>query len=352
MVTRACGQRGGGLERLSYELIQALSARTDVQAEVIQHRGGRTTSPLFVFLSLPGVLAAARRADVIHLGDPLLAFSGWLVKKIYGKPVAVNVHGLDIVYPGLLYQTYLKFFFRSFDAYFSISRYVNKLLVQHRTGGAHVVINPGVSDRFYDPGINRRQLADAIGVKNKKRVILLTTGRLVKRKGQAWFVTKVLPRLPAHFVYVIAGPGPEEKSIKKAIAQHGLTGRVVLTGAISEDLLKLLYNGADAFIQPNIKVDGDVEGFGLVLVEAALCNVPVFAARLEGMTDALLDGKLGTLLESGNAKAWGTALANTPFIRTDTRTKALARFSWDKVAGQYYHQLAKCAGGPSSLDSN
>ena len=62
--------------------------------------------------------------------------------------------------------------------------------------------------------------------------------------------------------------------------------------------------GADLFVQPNIRVADDMEGFGLVTVEAAMRGTPVVAAALEGIVDAVLDGLTGVLLPPEDADAW------------------------------------------------
>lgn len=329
-ITRAYGEHAGGLERLSFELIQSISSHPSVSAQVIKHTGSRATSPLFTITAIPHALVAARQADVVHLSDPLLSLVGWLIKKILHKPVAVNVHGLDVTYPNFLYQTYLKLFFRHQDIYFPISTYVNTLLERWHVTGTQTVINPGISDNLYDP--TTKKTAD-------NQITLLTIGRLVKRKGHAWFVANVLPKLPQNIIYVIAGSGPEADNIKHAALQHKVEKRVIQLGEVSQAKLKNLYNTADAFIQPNIKVVGDAEGFGLVLLEAALCNLPVFAADIDGIPDAIQNNQNGNLITSGNAEAWIDALSKSLATATHSRQYTLNKFSWDNVADKYYQSL-------------
>lgn len=339
-ITRAYGENAGGLERLSYELIQAISQNPRVSVQVIKHTGSRATSPLLVFSCLPRALAAARHADIVHISDPVLSLAGWLVKKILRKPIAVNVHGLDITYPNFFYQTYLKLFFRHFDAYFPISRHVNILLERWRVSGTQIVVNPGVNDRFFDPNITRQRLDSLLGMPLTGRKVLLTVGRLVKRKGHAWFISNVLPKLASNTIYVIAGQGPEANNIKQAAFLRRASNRVVLLGKVSDSNLKILYNTVDAFVQPNIKIKHDAEGFGLVLLEAALCRRPIFAADIDGIPDAIQDNKNGALVESRNPPAWINAL-NSPCSVINSRAYTLANFSWAKAAGKYWLALAK-----------
>src|SRR3989344_5171231 len=189
MITRACRPDAGGMERFSWELVYELTRDKKLSVTALAHRGSRRTSPLFVFTVIPRALMAAGQSDVIHLGDPILSLVGWLIKIILRKPVAVTVHGLDISYPNVLYQLYLKLFFRAFDLYLPISAHVASLLTARGIIGQNNVINPNTADRYYDPRLTRadlqRVLASQLSLQPDTRV-LLTVGRLVKRKGHAW----------------------------------------------------------------------------------------------------------------------------------------------------------------------
>lgn len=338
-ITRAYSEHAGGMERLSFELIQSVSKLPDVTTTVIAHKGKRVTSPLFNFTAAPKALSLAQKADVIHLGDPMLSFLGWLLKLLTKKPIAVTVHGLDITYPNFLYQLYLKFFFCNFDAYFPISRHVSNLLSSFHIPHSkfHIQV-PGLTDRFFDPTITRDQLAQLLKHDIRSKHILFTSGRLIKRKGHAWFIENVLPKLPDNVIYVIAGEGPEKDSIEKISERSRPNSRLIFPGRVTDEQLKILYNTVDAFIMPNIPVEDDVEGFGLVLLEAALCQRPVFAANLEGIPDAIHDGRNGTLLPPQNPSAWISALQNflsNPQPNPAARDYTLKQFSWSNLINHY-----------------
>lgn len=328
-ITRAYGKNKGGMERLSYEMIDAVSSEPNVTAQVIAYSGSRSLSPLFNLTALPRAISQAKQADVVHIGDPMLAFLGWVVKKITRKPVVVHVHGLDILYPNFFYQLYLKLFFKKFAAYFCISNYVGQLLTTHYSLKAQI-LTPGISDRYFDPAIKPTS--------DKK--VLFTAGRLVKRKGHAWFIKHVLPKLPKNVIYVIAGDGPERENLR-SLSLH--FGSVKLLGKVSENQLKILYNTADAFIQSNIPVPGDAEGFGLVLLEAALCQRQVFASNIDGIPDAIHDGQNGTLLPPLAPDTWAAALnafLKNPRPNPQAREYTLNNFSWKNQAPRYIKKLS------------
>lgn len=341
-ITRACRPNAGGMERLSYELTQELGKGKDVTVALIAHQGSRRTSPVFVFTCLPKALKLARKADVIHLGDPLLSFTGWVIKTFTKKPIAVTVHGLDVTYPNIFYQLYLKLFFRNFDRYLPISTYVKGLL-KHIPESKVTLINPGIHDQYYNPSITREDLDTIVNMPTHDKVVLFTSGRLTPRKGHAWFITHVLPQLPEKPLYVIAGTGAELNHIQAAAKDSYVADQVKLLGRVSDKDLKTLYNSVDAFIQPNISLPGDTEGFGLVLAEAASCAKPVFASNIEGITDAIIDGKNGRILPAEQPATWIKVLQdwiNNGEYKNKSqavlaRTFTLEKFNWPRIASAY-----------------
>ncbi len=342
-VTRGYSQNAGGMERFSYEMIKRLSRHERIDATVIAYTGHRLLAPFFVFSGLTRVLAAARKSDVVHLGDPLLSLQGWMIKKLYKTPVAVTVHGLDILYPNFVYQIYWKTFGRKFDLYLPISRYVSELLKNSGVKRTTNVVKPGIEDLYFDPKISRDGLAGVLKTDLAAKKVLFTSGRLVERKGHAWFIKNVLPKLPNNFLYVIAGNGPQLQVIRQKIDSLGLKDRVWLLGRVSAKDLKTLYNTIDIFIQPNISIKGDVEGFGLVLLEAALCGRQVLASRLEGMTDAVVPGKNGESISAEDATAWTRAISNAAARASfvpEARAYTLAHFTWESAAQDYARSLA------------
>lgn len=352
-ITRAYGEHAGGMERLSYEFIQAAGQHPHIETTVLANKtnkgtslaGTRRASALFALSVIPRALSAARGADIVHIGDPVLSLAGWFIKIFIDKPVVVTVHGLDITHASMLYQLYLALFFRAFDLYLPISTHVASLLQLKHVNGHIEVLTPGVTDRYYDKSISRSELAEQLSL-SKDNIdnikVLLTVGRLVPRKGHAWFIQNVLPKLPENVLYVIAGTGPADASIQRAIEDAKQAGRVQLLDRVSDADLKTLYNTVDLFVQPNIPTNADSEGFGLVLLEAALCNRPVLASKIEGITDAIHDGKNGTLVPAGDVNAWVSAVKQVlaELQINKPRQFTLRTFNWQQIMEAYYSLLA------------
>lgn len=132
------------------------------------------------------------------------------------------------------------------------------------------------------------------------------------------------------------------------ILEDGLNSRVVHLGKLPFDDIQRILNAANAFVMPNIHVEGDMEGFGLVCLEAVLCGTTVFASGIDGITDAIQHDKNGILLPSKNAAAWIDALNNliqNPSNYTAqvsaAKTYTLENFGWQKMADAYWERFRK-----------
>lgn len=129
-----------------------------------------------------------------------------------------------------------------------------------------------------------------------KRVIL-TVGRLESAERYKGFdeVMDVLPHLPPDVVYLIAGGGNDFSRLQQRAINLGIADRVVFTGLFPESEKADLYALADLYAMPSRG-----EGFGFVYLEALACGVPVIGSKQDGGREALLDGKLGLLVDPSN----------------------------------------------------
>jgi glycosyltransferase involved in cell wall biosynthesis len=325
------------MEQLSYRITTLVGVRRQVMAMPGSQRN------LVWWLPVTALRAAvaARRVEVVHLGDAVLSLVGVLVKVISRTPVVMTVHGLDLTFPSAVYQWYLRWFCRP-DLVIANSGTTAEQARAHGLGPV-VVVPLGVDDRKLaapeelPPEIARLRKAG-------KRIVL-TTGRLVARKGVAWFVAEVLPWLPDDVVYVVAGEGNARPAIEAAIATFGMHDQVILLGRVSDAQRDSLYANADCFVMPNVVVPGDMEGFGLVALEASVTGLPVVAARLEGIVDAVHDGRNGVLVETrdtaGFIKAVLEVLEYPPERRAAIREYTLSHFSWQAMADAYEQAIAE-----------
>jgi glycosyltransferase involved in cell wall biosynthesis len=128
----------------------------------------------------------------------------------------------------------------------------------------------------------------------------MTLGRLAGKERYKGFdeMLDVLPDVIKEeplSAYLIVGDGDDRARLEEKAAQLGLTDRVIFAGFVSEEDKADCYALADAYVMPSRG-----EGFGIVLLEAMACGVPTVASKLDGGREALIDGRLGTLVDPEN----------------------------------------------------
>ena len=241
---------------------------------------------------------------------------------------------------------------KSLDAVLPVSQATGRECVARGMpeGRVHVVPNGVDLDRF--SGVFERRASEQrptqapFDALSDDAFLCVSVGRQVQRKGFAWFVDEVMPRLPEHVHYWLAGDGPERPAIRDAIDRRRLGDRVKMLGLVEERVLRDLYVRADLFVMPNIVVQGDMEGFGIVMLESGLCGVPTLAADLEGIRDVISEGN-GRLVPSGDADLFVRAIEAQMELDVDARREASARthahvrdtFAWDGVTRRYVEVL-------------
>jgi phosphatidylinositol alpha-1,6-mannosyltransferase len=282
-----------------------------------------------------------------------MAPMGWALKVLLRRPTVLTVHGKEATYAHPLYRLIVPPFVRRQTQLIAVSNETKKM-VQHALPGTnpHVIFN-GLNDSFYMPGTRDAQLVTvglAIGKKLselKKYKIIHTNGRLVRRKGVLWFIDNVLPELLAKqpVLYLVSGIGKDQEVIEAAIREHGLEQNVYMLGRVSNELLHSIYNAADVFVMPNIPVANDMEGFGLV----ASCGTMVIASKLEGIQDAIIDGKNGVLIEPLHVAEYVTVLnreLHKPSLnRMAVRDYTLRHYAWSKAAEEYEALMSRLVTG-------
>jgi glycosyltransferase involved in cell wall biosynthesis len=344
-VTRKFPPSTGGMENAAYELHAALAAGNDVT--LVKWGGKNTVLPIvYPWLLLQALWhGIAHRPDVVYLQDGIMAPLGWILKVLLRRPTVMTIHGLEATYRNPLYRVMVTPFIRRQTRLVAVSNETKRKVEQGLPGAHPPVIFNGLRDSFYeakDRAENLQLIAREAGIPLEQlqaSKLLHTNGRLVRRKGVLWFVDTVMPQLDTSVLYLVSGKGKDQEVIEAAIKEHGLEQRVKLLGRVSDELLQALYNTADIFVMPNIPVPGDMEGFGLVALEAASCGTTVVAAQLEGIQDAIIDGRNGLLVHPGDTAAYveviGRELQNRSLQSETVRAYTLAHYSWDETARQY-----------------
>ena len=315
--------------------------------------------PLFLLCVLIRGGIAVLRGWHIHLGDCALLPLGWIFA-MFGASVSVTAHGLDVLYPRRWYQRMFHCMFKRAKKIACVSRATATQVYARGGKEGQVVVIPcgirgsGIGHRTSDIGPRAsakislfRSPNPAVRIPNPKvqSPRLLSVCRLIPRKGIAWFTAEVVMLLKQEFPlmeYMIVGTGPEEKLIKKIVQERGLEDTVHRVGDLSDPSRDMLYRACDVLVVPNVPVPGDMEGFGIVCIEAASWGLPVAAAKIEGIADAVFPGVTGAFFDPGDVSSAAAAIRQIlshPLDRGKILEAARAHFSWRTLFLRYQHEV-------------
>jgi phosphatidylinositol alpha-1,6-mannosyltransferase len=359
----------GGMQRLAQGQFAALAEHPAVEMHSLLLETSWKSTPYRMpgymarlLWQIPGIVKREKIDVVLHSSMVTASLTPTMIGAIHkaGAIVAAVPVGRDVTLPTIGYQWYVRRVLRSLDAVFPISRATAHECLQRGLPPSRTHVVPcGVDGALFnaprDRRAARRELLRAIGESPRTiaddALILVSVGRHQERKGFAWFTDNVMPRLPQDVVYLITGEGPMTPRIQEAIDRHGLHGRVRMLGKVAEEMLGRLYRGADLFVMPNIHVKGDIEGFGVVMLEAGMCGMPVLAADLEGISDVVREGENGHLVGSEDADAFVERVmryrGNRELVSEASRSAAsytARHFAWPAIADRYVRLLQQQLG--------
>ena len=243
-----------------------------------------------------------------------LLLPAWAISRQRRIPFGVFTHGLDLLYPQTTrYRTLFNYLLRAADIVFANSGTTERILLDLEIDKTRVeVIYPSASN---DIGRLDNSLMDSIRDKHGLvgRKCILTVGRLVERKGHD-IVLQAMPQIlravpDAH--YVIVGKGESESRLRSLVQQLDIESRVTFVGFVEDAEVAAYYAVCDVFamISRSIAEKGDIEGFGIVYLEANVMGKPVVAGNSGGVPEAVLHGVTGLLVDPTNVEEVSQAIA-------------------------------------------
>ena len=370
----------GGIQRHGKRLKELMS--TSYQTEFLDWRGPAWMGPF----ALPYLYwqISRREGQVVHLDDGATALmADWFSSS--GKGYVATVHGRELLFSIPAYQSRLRRGLASLDAVVCVSRATAREAEKRGVNPERIVVIPNVAEVVSEPAPRSEDLYSAIqrecGLELSGKRVLFSLGRPIPRKGFDLFAREVVPHLPPDCVYVVAGPalskprwaGTLERHLSSdnyhalelmtdwntihgdllRLAEHP---RIHYLNNVSERLRDLLFRASDLFIMPNRRVPFDMEGFGIVALEAAVRGIPVLATGIEGIVDAVIDGENGYCLPEGEVKRWVEAIADLlgnsgrlSALGKCARNFTLERFSPERVGKQYeqvFRQVLEARSSP------
>jgi phosphatidylinositol alpha-1,6-mannosyltransferase len=292
--------------------------------------------------SLPGVLWRTR-------GGPRRVFAA-----VHGREILIRHYRPWPVVPAL-YASTRERVLDQLDGVFPVSSYARDLVANTgaRTNHALVVTNGCNAERFQPGPVP--ELARQLGLEGRR--VLLSVGRLIPRKGidTVLYALSVLSVRYPELRYVIAGDGPDRNRLELLAERLRISHRVKFLGEVEPAELPQVYQLCDIFVLAARQDQADVEGFGLVLLEASASGKPVLATRSGGVADAVLHGETGLLSQPEDARALADNITRlledgglAQRLGDAGRCHVLARATWDSVAERLLQAMSGIAGSVCS----
>lgn len=367
-VTNDFGPRAGGIETFVIGLIERLPKNrvivyTSSQSDTAAHdaawqrdygvRVVRDRSK--ILLPTPRVARAVGRltressATIACFGAAApLGLLAPTLRRAGVKRIVALTHGHEVwwakVFP---LSMVLRRIGRSLDALTYLGEFTRQAIataLSETTESAMVRIAPGIDIAHFSPNANAVSLRKELGLADK--AVIVSVGRLVRRKGQDRLI-EALPEIrravpSAHLLLV--GEGPYRPKLQKIAKKAGVMDAVTFIGRVQYAQLPTYIRVGDIFAMPSRSrwAGLEVEGLGIVYLEASACGLPVIAGNSGGAPDAVIEGKTGLVVDGTNIGAVSAAVIEL-LVDLD-RAKAMGaagrewivdEWSWDLWAGAF-----------------
>lgn len=225
----------------------------------------------------------------------------WIYSKLYRSPYACYVHGEDIQTATLSREHAILVGLVLRNSAFLLANSKNTAALLKNSWqideGKIQVLYPGIDANRFKPAAPDSTFLAKMGWLN--RTVMLTVGRLQKRKGHDMLI-RALPTIAERYpdvLYAIVGGGDQLEELQSLAIEQCVDDRVHFLGELSDEQMIRCYQQCTLFLLPNREEGRDIEGFGLVLVEAQACGKPVLAGTSGGTSETMLVGKSGIVVD-------------------------------------------------------
>ena len=372
LLTEVFPPRNGGSGRWLWELYRRLPKTIDTQVVAGETAGADAFDrgaelpierlPLYFsnwgLWSLRGAYEYARiayrmrsilsrvRPDVIHCGKCLPeGLVAAFTQRIYGIPYCCYVHGEELTLARTSHELRRLTMTVLQEATLIIanSRHSRDILLHdwHMSEDKVRIMHPGVDTTKFRPSTPDASVRARLGWTTRQ--VVLTVGALQKRKGQDMLI-RALPAIRKHcpnVLYAIAGEEWERAYVDALVRELNVADAIQFRGVLDEAELVECYQQCDLFALPNRQVNWDIEGFGIVLLEAQACGRAVIAGASGGTAEAIQAARTGHLVDCETPDALGSLIvellqdpARRDAMGQTGRDWVVANFDWTALAEQ------------------
>jgi phosphatidylinositol alpha-1,6-mannosyltransferase len=333
-ITNDFGPRAGGIETFVIGLIERLpkgyvTVYTSQQGDTHLYDQGwfdqfgvtviRDRSK--ILLPTPRVaravqkLIAKENIKVVFFGAAApLAIMARGLRKVGARKIISLTHGHEVWWAKLWpFKLAIRFIGNSVDHLTYLGDFTRdqiSLSLSARARSAMVKIAPGIDTSHFAPQATAAQLRQSLGITNKK--VIVSVGRLVHRKGQDILIS-ALPEILQHHPdahILMVGEGPYRSELEKLVSKLAVEESITFIGRVQYADLPRYISTGDIFAMPSrSRLAGlEVEGLGIVYLEASACGLPVIAGKSGGAPDAVIEGETGITVDGKSSKDVAKAL--------------------------------------------
>lgn len=247
------------------------------------------------------------------------------------------IHGLEVNFKKQVLRRAIDLSLKRFDVIVAVSKYTAGL-VAHLQREIHIIPN-GID-------LNRWQRVEFPEKTLPGFPVLTTVGRVSSRKGQLQ-VIRLLPHLVAQYPnvqYHCIGIPTEAESFFNEAKALGVETHLTFHSAVDDKTLKEMLLATDVFVMLSKESDtGDVEGFGIAILEANALGIPAIGSKGCGIEDAINDGESGFLIDAIDATAFNARLDLLLRHRQKYKIQAIAwaeQHDWNEIVQQYIAKMS------------
>jgi phosphatidylinositol alpha-1,6-mannosyltransferase len=260
--------------------------------------------PTSLMLPVPDVLRRAREVAAVEQCDRVwfgaAAPLGLLARPLGLSRAVASTHGHEVgwaLLPGA--RQVLRRIGRDVDVVTYLGEYTRSRLARAVPSASLERLPSGVDTSLFRAGCGGDDVRRRHGLLD--RPVVVCVSRLVPRKGQDVLI-RALPAVRAAVpgaALLLVGGGPDAPRLQRLAAEHGVAEHVVVTGSVPWEELPAHYDAGDVFAMPcrTRRAGLEVEGLGIVFLEASATGLPVVAGRSGGSPDAVLDGETGVVVD-------------------------------------------------------
>jgi len=360
LFTTWLSQTAGGIENMCYNVFMYLRKTHDVKAysllvdqrellseDVFYASTSRRTVPFLQYIREYRNQNKKESFDVniaMHVATGVVPL---IIKLFYKTPYIVCVYAKEInYYETVIHRIIYTIVLRHALHIIAISHYTASLC-DERLANKISIIHPGLNEKIVLEAGNVSSYEN-----NKAEVNLFTIGRLVKRKGvdTTIFAVKELINAGYNVRYTIAGDGEYADELKKLVASLYLSENIIFLGRISEEEKSKRFSECDIFVMPSYEIpeDNEIEGFGIVYIEANAFGKLVVAGNSGGISDAVKNDITGYMVDGTNPNAVKNAIVEYLSKTDDEKHKLYheckswaMEHDWAKLINKWHKAIGK-----------